>query len=200
MKVRDIKPFHISGEANVFVREKYKDNVELPGLAACLYLYDLNIQTTWFNCNKEDPRVDLHFSYDTLSEENKEIAQSLEKEGLLFIDSNNYGHRHCYIRFEASLESDVETISNRLLDIVKPFTYQDVLYGYEPLKDCVEREIIRFGIDEYYDISDMNVIKSLIGKEYLNRYYDEEENLVWDNEELYQKHSAYLESQKKKGG
>ncbi len=194
MKVRDIEPFHISGGSLVFVRDEYKNYVELPGLAACLYLYDLNIKTQWFNCNKYDPIVDLQFSYSLLSEENKVIAQELEKEGLIRIERNS-----CIIHFDATIDDDVEAISNRLLNIVKRFTYQDVLYGYVTLEECVQREFIEFGIDKSYDISNMEVLKRLIGEEYLNRYYDEEENLVWDNEELYLKHKEYLESRKKEG-
>ena len=199
MKVRDIEAFHISGEGNVFVREDYKNNVELPGLAACLYLYDLNIQTTWFNCNKEDPIVNLHFSYDTLSEENKEIARSLEKEELLIINSNSRGHKFCYISFDASLDDDVEEISDRLLTIAQYFKYQDVLYGYETIEEFIKNEFIKYGFEKYYNLSDMNVVRDLIKEEYNKKYYDEDESLVWDNEELFQKHMSYLESQKKEG-
>lgn len=192
MKVRDVEAFHISGEANVFVRDKYKENVELPGLAACLYLYDLNIQTTWFNCNKENPNVDLHFSFETLSIENKEIARSLEKDGLLFIDKDNYGNAYCYIRFDASLDDDVEMISNRLLEIVKPFTYQDVMYGYETLDRFIDNMFFRFELDYPTDEELRETIKEC------RCYYDEENELIWENEELYQKHQEYLESIKRR--
>ena len=186
MKVRDVEAFHISGEANVFVRDKYKEKVELPGLAACLYLYDLNIQTTWFNCNKENPNVDLHFSFETLSAENREIAWSLKNEGLLSIAKDNCGKALCYIKFDASLDDDVEMISNRLLEIVKPFTYQDVMYGYETLERFIDNLFFRFELD--YP-TDEELRETIIECKY---YYDEENELVWYNEELYQKHQEYL--------
>ena len=45
----------------------------------------------------------------------------------------------------------------------------------------------------------MNVVRDLIKEEYNKRYYDEDESLVWDNEELFQKHMSYLENRKKEG-
>ncbi len=194
MKVCDVQPFHISGEANVFVRDDYKNNVELPGLAACLHLYDLNIQTTWFNCNKEDPNVDLHFAFSTLSDENKEIAKELEKDGLIKID---YNHGICYIRFNATVNDDVEEISNRLLDIVKHFSYQDILYGYRVIDDrFLYENFIQFGIAAKEELNNKEYLKELI-EGYLGCYFDEENNLAWSNEELYQKHQDYKENQKK---
>ncbi len=197
MKVRDVEAFHISGEGNVFLRADYKNNVELPGLEACLYLYDMNIQTTWFNCNKECPNVELHFSYDTLSEENKKIAEELASDRAITID---YERGLCYVDFGASLNDDVDVVKKTLLIIVKQFVYQDVLYGYELLDDdFIERYFRRFYFDKYYDLDDKDVLKSLIGEEYLGYYYDEESNRVWYNEELFQKHQAYLNSDKGKG-
>ena len=179
------------------VADDYQNNVEFPGLAACLHLYDLNIQTTWFNCNKEKPDVDLHFSYETLSEENKEIAEDLASYGAIEID---YNRKICYIRFGAKLNDDVDEISKLLLETAKQFAYQDVLYGNEVLDDdFIDRNFRRFGFGEIYDLNDINVLKLLIGKDYLNMYYDETENRVWRNEELFQKHLKYLNSDKGKG-
>ncbi len=192
MKVRDVDAFHFSGEGSVFVRDKYQDYVELPGLRTCLYLYDLNIQTTWFNCNKEDPIVDLHFNFDSLSAENREIAWSLKNEGLLSIAKDNCGKALCYIKFDASLDDDVEMISNRLLEIVKPFTYQDVMYGYETLDRFIDNMFFRFELDYPTDEELRETIKEC------RCYYDEENELIWENEELYQKHQEYLESIKRR--
>lgn len=65
--------------------------------------------------------------------------------------------------------------------------------------DFIERYFRRFDFDKYYDLDDKDVLKSLIGEEYLGYYYDEESNRVWYNEELFQKHQAYLNSDKGKG-
>lgn len=127
MKVKDVEAKHISGFGNLFTRDKFKDNVELPCLEACLYLYDLNIRTMSTNCNKEEPNVYIMIDFGSLSDENKEIARNLANEGKLFLNEEDNEHLNCGIKFSASLEDDVDEISNKLLKIVKYFQIQDVL-------------------------------------------------------------------------
>ena len=223
MKVRDIEAKHISGFGNLFERKDFKENIELPCLEACLYLYDLNIRTMATNCNKENPEVYLYFEFESLSDENKEIARNLAKNGILFLDEKDLIHLNCGIKFDASLDSDVATIKNKLLEIVSNFKYQDVLSNrfkkskLEFFKYCIkstdyynlfvfddEGELwLQPGIEYTEDIQ----LKADEFIKYLENEYqkvkdmglvDLETGFVYENLELAKKHQDYLESIKGK--
>lgn len=58
-------------------KEDIKRYVEKPLIPMANYLYDLNILTTMTSANLNYNRAYIIIDYDTLSEENKEIANSL---------------------------------------------------------------------------------------------------------------------------
>ena len=191
MKVKEVEPCHVSGFGNPFVRDDYYDKVEIPGREACLYLYDMNIQTYTFNCHKDYPNVSLQFVYDTLSEENKKIADNLKERAFLTIKYTGDGEKKiCTISFPAKLDDDVDMISKRLLSVVRLFKYQDIKYGYRTLDEYLENEHLH-GIN----YSREELIECLNDPESIE-YYDSNEDLVWRREEYYQKHLEFLKNSK----
>ena len=178
MKVCDVEPKHISGFSNVFLRKDFEENIETPCLAACLWFYDLNIGTATANCHREDPNVYLYFDADSLDETNKIIAEELVKDEILTYTEN--GNTKWYgICFPATLEDDVEEISNRLLNVAKKFQHQDVLSP----KWCLTRlqyykYIINFYDDDYVKLCDEFEIGYSLNM-------DDEGNIYFGNDDDY---------------
>ena len=194
MKVRDVDICRIDGYGLSFIREDYDTKVEIPGIEACKKLYDLNIQTFGFNCHKDFPDVSLQFVYDTLSDENKFIAEGLKKDGYLDISRDLYGGKIvCTISFPAKLDDDVDKISERLCRIVENFKYQDIMFSYKPFQEYINNQR-NHGIE----ISKDDLIDWGFDPE-TGEFFDGEEELVWDKEEYYQKHKQYLQSFGSKG-
>ena len=127
MKVKDVEEKRLSGIGHVFTRDQFKDYIEIPCLKACLYFYDLNIRTTYANCNKDDTEVYLNFDFNSLSDENKQIARDLSKLKIIKLNENIDKIDGCSINFIANLDDDVNVISNKLLTIAKKFKLQDVI-------------------------------------------------------------------------
>ena len=146
MKVRDVERKNISGYENVFLRKDFNKYIELPCLEACLWFYDLNIQTASCNCHKDNPNVNLSFNAESLDEENMKIAKNLVREGILkYYESPDGRNKWFKIEFPATIDDDVEEISNRLLSVAKKFQYQDVLApGWRVSEKDYYRSLIKY--------------------------------------------------------
>lgn len=79
LSINEIEPIRESRDLMIKTRNDIKKFVELPLLPACEHLWDLNIRTVSTSANKNDIENEayVNIDYDSLSEENKKIAQKI---------------------------------------------------------------------------------------------------------------------------
>ena len=214
-KIKDVNQLALSPQK--YIERKYFDKyIELPCLLACQYLYDMNIHTYSSGCNKVNyDNAHIMIYYDELSDENKKIAEELIEKG--FGKKYSYNNENFLtIAIKTSLNDDIQKVSDNLLEIVKKFVYQDVLYGFKS-KDEFMKENVEFtrefryvnGDLVPYFINDLNEEELEERKREIlfdaNESYeyaidegrvDLDNEMVWENRELFEKHIEYLECMK----
>ena len=113
---------------------------------ACKHLYELGIQTVNSSANLASTTMDeaeayIGINYNSLSEDNKKIADDLEQRGKIPPIIRNPEQRGCFtviLKTAFTADMTVGEISDKLLEYAKLFQAQDVLYGRitkEEIKD-----------------------------------------------------------------
>ena len=221
MKIKKIKDVSQIQESprNILLRKDFPSYVELPCLEACLYLYDMNIHTYSSGCNKVNyDNAHIMIYYDDLSDENKEVVEGLIAKGYAKKSEYN-GETFVTIAIKTSLNDDIEKVSDTLLNVVKAFNYQDVLYGFKTIEEFMKENLemtreFKFvngelvpsfqGDYEEEDLDDKKRNVLFEANEALEEAIDEgrvdyEGDVVWDNKELFDKHIEYFEKKMMKG-
>lgn len=213
--------FYYASTANTIVkdRETLKLMVDKPCLEACEYLFDCNILTTTSSANKNDISFGSGFigiNYDSLDETNKEIYNKLKEKQLVGeygSYTNGYGLETHDFLIEVPLTSETtsEEFSNRLMEIVKMFQKQDLLYGsytkeqfkkiaYNGLSNIVMVDNFTGTFENYlFNRHEDDVFVNDILKDYASIYgyhYDEQEEKYWISKELYLKAKQIKENSK----
>lgn len=173
-------------------------------LETCIELFNKNIQTTMNDTEGviEDPPLSdgickVHLSYETLSPENKIIADELVAKGKAerFMDGSIDS---LSIFVPCNSNDTVGEVSSRLKNVASKFLPQDILYGratpeetYQGLKKTINRYsfLAKGCFDNGFSVEGLLKFTRKIGD---NMFYDEEEGLLWDCPEYYQKHLAFL--------
>lgn len=169
-------------------REILRKFIEAPCLPACLALYDKNIRTHSSSANKQNigNTGDIKIYYHSLDENNKQIANQLIDTGIAIFNShiNSWNPEESItISVPINREDTVGIVSDRFMQIVSQFQQQDVLYGRLTYKDILEEASAN-------GISPEGIIEVF---EYI---YDEELDIYWLNQELYNKHKQYQDKLK----
>lgn len=198
MKIKDVPKIMGNGEGTeglTVLRENLYTIIELPCLEACINLYDKNIRTIYSNGNVEDETgiANIGIEYDSLSDENKKIAQELSRQNIIGPIQRYLGHNELIfaITMPMSSESEVSDISEGLNHIASLFVEQDVLYGNTTIEQA--QELYR----ECYHL-DMTLEEVISTEISLGKSYDEFEQRIWDNEELLQKHLQFIKRHNRK--
>lgn len=133
----EVEPIE-QGGVPVVTRESLKDIVELPLLSACQELYDKNIQTSMTSANKKDVESGEAYIivyYDTLSDENKIVADQL---------GETYEYRKTKLTkmtIPVTAHSTVAEINEKALEIAHQFKTQPMSwvprYSLRELKKAV---------------------------------------------------------------
>jgi len=201
----DTKPKTISeikqiknGEGLIVPRSELKDIVEEPCLKACELLYDKNIRTEASGANGQNWGDDafIAIGYESLSDENKAIAEKLIEENEADPLSTHHGSKdtaRLLIHTPIAKSSTVQEVSDKLVAIASKFKEQDVLFGrkdYDELCDNVEEfvELLR----RFYGVKDASSEELGEWAEDIYGKYDKESNSFWKNEELLEKHRKYI--------
>ena len=197
----------------ILTREELKKIVEIPCLEATLALYDKNIRTTSTDANKNSIGSNGHIriEIESLSEENRKILKELYPDEYEQSIADGAGVFNFMVPIYQ--ESTVEEISKSFMELLPDFVMQDVLYGYEPLKEFAAGLIDKGGVDFEDEIpyeqqiketkewlKDDGIFEQLIDAGILTgvEYIDTETETYWYTKELYEKHIKYLEQQKRK--
>ena len=219
MKIRDVLAREISGMGHPIVSKRdVAYYSELPVLKSALECFAKNIITSSndtegcytdgdFDSSKLH-KVVLSINYDTLSESNKLVADSLIESGKAefgrsFINSKE---KDLFVFVNVSCEETVEEASNKLLNLFSQFTKQDMIYGRISINDIKERmnhQVFLLSDDEYEKVvaivnkgwNSENVLKALEFFHYIYCYYDREEDQFWLNEYYCQCHKKFLADQ-----
>lgn len=152
------------------IRSKHdiKKNVELPMVKAVEYLFDLGIQTSSSGaCALEvkNGYAFLEFKYDSLSDENKQIARKLG-----IVRSSQTGN-YVFIQIDVNRDSTVEYIENVTHVYVSHFKPQRADWAIvDPSR--IEEYMERHG-------------ESLLAVLELFHYYRDPQGKYWLSEELY---------------
>ena len=227
MLIKDIGPdaqsgnldsslFYYASTANCIIkdRETLKLIVDQPCLEACEYLFDCNILTTTSSANNSHMGQPgwIGINYDSLSEENKEIYQMLLEKGLVGKCNEHKSGlgivEHSFlieVPFDETTTS--EEFSRRMMDIVRLFQPQELMYGSYSREEMETIAENRFESNPFVIIDDDNYgnfiehfLQSKYGDEItmedlvrecndliLHYYHDTETDRYWIAEELYKK-------------
>ena len=208
MKIKNCHARQISGWSHPV--ETVKDVMvysELPCLMASIDLFNKNIRTSMNDTEgvlEDQPFISngtcqIWFKYGPLSQENKAIVEELIASGCAkkFMDAN---FETISIFVPCSGEETVGEVSDKLRAIVSRFNIQDIGYGKtieEIYQDCapILQRYPSYAeglFDNGTNISDLIELGKRLGR---NLYYAEEEGLIWETPELYQRHRNYVDAQ-----
>ena len=117
---------------------------------ACEYLYDSGLRTLTSGANLDgSPNQKgygfIGIDYQSMSDENKQIADDLEKRGLIseiIKDPERRGAFYVMLRTPITNEMTVGEVEDKLLDLAKLFKPQDILYG-RVTKESVKEEYFK---------------------------------------------------------
>jgi hypothetical protein len=184
--ISEVEP--IDKKQAIFIREKadLKEIVEEPLLEACEIFYDKNIQTESTSANKEDfsrgNNAHIVLNYDTLSDENKEIALKYGK-------VNEYGQWEKWQGVQILIPIDAKTtdkeVSKRAIEIANAFKKQKM--SWVPVTTIDE---LRTSLD-----SPEVTLEELLKDDFIsdNYYYDPVTQLFYLNKEHWQKANEPIE-------
>ena len=106
-------------------REDLKKLVELPLLEACQKFFDKGIRTVFSSANKKDIEIGhahIALDFESLSPQNKEIALSLGKEGIIHGSRIRKG---IYLEIPVNEHSTIGQIKDEALSLVDKFEDQN---------------------------------------------------------------------------
>ena len=225
-KIKDIKIIrsgleNVEEEQNYFVTvgtesciPKDRDAVSLyadePCVEACQLLYDLNIQTYTSGGHVDgkdnaDGIAYIGIVYDTLSEENKKIAEEMIKNGIIDNISNNAARGTgltISLCLPVNSDSLVGDVSDKLVQLASFFQQQDVLYGRHTIDEINSSIFTKLDDGNYRNnwtfevISEEEMQQSLpewVGYECENMYTSDGIT-YFVSEDLLNKHLSYIES------
>jgi len=180
--LKDVK--EISEDRGQFIgrRDVIKNIVEFPLVKAVEELYDKNIRTTETTANRGDianrKKAVIVIDFDTLSEENKEIANKICKVGANKVDEYNYAE----ISFPVDDSTTVQEIEDRMLTATQQFKIQPLLWA----QSRTEAEIRKF--------FNIPAEENIDPQDYADHYYyDQESKLFYPSEEICRKVKGFKE-------
>ena len=176
---------------------------------ACKHLYELGIQTINSGANLESTSMDeadayVGINYNSLSEDNKKIADDLEQKGVISPIIRDPEQRGCFtvvLKTKFTGDMTVGEVSDKLLDFAKLFQPQDVLYGRVTKEEVKDQYFKDNGDGTYfYAIINGNISTSEVEQELdamlQDSYYDGKK-YYYESEDLLKMHMKYVKNNDK---
>lgn len=189
-------------------RESIKHYADEACLEACELLYDLNIQTFYSGGNVDgkeniDSLAFIGISYDTLSEENKNIVKQLIESGIIggIQDNSGRGEGNT-VTISVPINSNdlVGTVSDKLMMMARQFVPQDVLYGRTTIEE-IRNLYPRKANGNFYDYLTMGELTQKELEERLqeetSQYYSDNDGNLFLTKDLLNKHLTYQKENNK---
>lgn len=180
-----------------------------PCVEACQLLYDLNIETYTSGGHvegKENATGEAYIGivYDSLSEENKKIAEDMIKKGMIDNIYNTKGRGTgltIMICVPISSDSLVGEISDKLVQLASMFQQQDVLYGRKTIDEIKSLIFTKLDNGNYFnnltlDVESEEKMQETLPEfiEYECKYmYSSDGVIYFISEDLLNKHLRYIE-------
>ncbi len=167
---------------------------------ACEYLYDSGLRTLTSGANLDgSPNQEgygfIGIDYLSMSDENKQIADDLERKGLIEPIIRNPKQRGAfYVNLKTPITSDmtVGEVEDILLDLAKQFNSQDILYGRETKESIREEYFEDKGDGTYLFLISLETIPADKVDQYIEEilqdYYYDGEKYYFLTEELRDMH------------
>lgn len=171
-KLSEIEPLE-DHHYEIESRDDLAQLIEAPLLAACQDLYDKNVQTYMSSANKKDIGRNASFSiiYQTLSAENKIIAQKLIDEKVAyFIEGSEIFPTRIQIEIPITKETTCGDVEDASLKVTERFVSQQRRYTPDDL------------MDKFYSEIENDIRGNEITPEYFEKYgysYDPVENIFY---------------------
>lgn len=151
IKLSDLQPIQKSRGAELLRREDLDNLIEKPLLSACQELYDKNIRTTGSSANYRDIKYGychIVIDFDTLSEENKKIGQSLGT--VMFTDNTNSLEIKIPVTEESTF-GDVQLAAEEIAHKFHKQKYSVIVYTLSELRKFhgIEENNESFGIESF---------------------------------------------------
>ncbi len=176
--LRDVEPIQSAG-AMIKRREEIKNYVEVPLLKACEELYDKNIETNASDANYrsiERRQVGLGINYDSLSDENKAIADQLIDEGIATTSEDML---------------DQQTALNVYMSVTEQTTVKEIEDYYQAIVDRFRKQAMawapRSTIQEIRARYGDKPNDETYGPDAYDEYYDPNEQRFYESEEHWRK-------------
>jgi len=199
---------HQSGTMGIICdRAGLKYIVTPPLVKVCEYLYDLNIRTISAGANTIN-ELGVWIEYNSLSEENKKIVDSLIEKGLVIVQQETDKGRLTAgdIRISLNVDFDKETVqsaSEKVMRLVKSFEFQlqDVMFGFSPTEVAINERIanssqwrMHWNGKDFDKIITPTETKEEALEKLLEKGCVIDGDNLWISKELYNKHLDYLGS------
>lgn len=167
---------------------------------ACEYLYDSGLRTLTSGANVDGMPNQKGFGfigidYQSMSDENKQIADDLERKGIIEPIIRNPEQRGAfYVNLKTPITSDmtVGEVEDILLDLAKQFNSQDILYGRETKESIREEYFEDKGDGTYFFLISLETIPADKVDQYIEEmlqdYYYDGEKYYFLTEELRDMH------------
>lgn len=196
LKIGEVEKIEDYEELGEYSADYFELFVEKPCLAACRIFEQKNIVTISSTANKERDYVQIILRYNSLSEQNKKIADQMMIE-----HPTNFYFAKAYrnfdtetdrfaMTFKCSNDDLIETWSNFLVELANRFEDQDVIYGKlsieQAFKKFCKAEIAESGLSEDESIEKIKKNSLLI--------FDSDEKMFWEHPNLLSKHKRYIET------
>lgn len=208
IKIKDSHARQISGIAHPINNiEDVIFYAEPACIESCIDLFNKNIKTTMNDTEGviEDTvnngKCFITIDYTTLSEENKAIFEELLNSGLAR-RFNDGGINSITIETPCRKEETVGEVSNRLKLIASKLNEQDILFGRQTLEDFYNNKLANYmGLykeiaNKYFDKEECTWDDVIDFTKELGFYYDPDEDILWDNKKLYDRHIKYIMNNK----
>lgn len=177
--IREIESIQENNRTSIHERSDIEILVEEPLVKACQIFYDKNIMTIYTTANKNNARVGgsaaISIEYDSLSDENKEIA---EANGRLY---DNYGRKEVQFTFPITSETLVSEVERASVKLANLFKDQEMTWGIKLNFDDMKKAFC-------YDGNDPDEMVGRINKEFgRNYYHDKGSGMIYLSEEQFHK-------------
>ncbi len=172
-RIVEIQPIEASRNTIPKNREELKSLVEEPLLPAAEELYDNNVLTLSSSANIKDIETGsayLNIDYESLSDENKQIAK--QKCKILEAD----GRRIARVEVPITAETNVRTIQEKFLDFAHAFKKQKMTWAITYTRE----QLVQCGMDQSWN--------DLPPEEIANRtgyFYNPKDKLYYPSREQY---------------
>ena len=163
-----------------------------PCRKAYLELYAKNIEVLDGYASREEDLAYLTINYNTLSQVNKNIANTMVELDLISIDTFDKKNMTFKLAITGIKNKSDDDISNKLITLGQFFAEQDVLYGRIKAQDMMKDFLSYITSLGFTEITLDNAPDDIKAEYFKNRIYDESTGDYFVSKLLFDKHKDFV--------